>query len=277
MARTRLLAASVLGVLWLCVGGGWAELGRIELPAAGLIDFEEATVEAWVLLEFDPAQREEGVWRGMGGWFMFDVPKSEVDRGAGMSISVGLKNIGRQGEVQSDCGMRVGFVKDGQEVPHPVLPSCASFRQEQWHHVAVTWREGRFLRVYFDGELSAERDFPASIVRDVPAASRIILGWEGFLQQNLLAIDEVRISSIARAPEEFGYHRCPLEPDPWTMLLENFEQATEVEGALMTTPAVLATALDPMSFPVVGGRLIDGRDGHAFAFSPQPPQAAEEE
>jgi len=277
MPRPRLLAATIPIVLVACARIGTAELGRIEIPAAGLIDFEEATVEAWVLFEFDPAQPEEGVWRGMGGWFMFDVPRSEVDRGAGMSISVGLKNIGRHGEVQSDCGMRVGFVKDGREVPHPVLPSCTSFGQGQWHHVAVTWREGRFLRVYFDGELSAERDFPASIVRDVPAAGRIILGWEGFLRENLLAIDEVRISSVARAPEEFGYHHCPLQPDPWTMLLENFEHVTEVDGALATTPAVLATTAEPTNFAVRGGRLIDGRDGRAFAFSPEPRQAAEEE
>lgn len=277
MVRPTALLCLCVGVALTPRGARAQELGRIELPAMGLLDFEEATVEGWVLFEFDPAQHEEGVWRSMGGWFIFDVPRSDVDRGAGMSINVGLRNIGRHGEVQSDCGMRVGFVKDGQEVPHPVLPSCAGFGRGRWHHVAVTWREGRFLRVYFDGELSAERDFPASIVRDVPAAGRIILGWEGFLRQNLLAIDEVRISSIARAPEEFGYRHCPLQPDPWTMLLENFEQVTEVEGALLTTPAVLATAIEPTSFPVVGGRLIDGRDGRAFAFSPQPPQATEEE
>jgi len=236
------------------------------------MDLEEATVEAWVLFEFDPAQREEGVWRGMGVGFTLDVPKSDMDLGAGMSISVGLKNAGRHGEVKSGCFLRVGFHIDGKEVPHPVLPECTKFGQNQWHHVAATWREGRFLRVYFDGKQVAERDFPSSIVRDIPANGRVVVGHTGYVRENALVIDEVRLSSIARRPEDLGCHAVPLKPDPFTLLLENFERVREKDGQRTTTPTVLATVNSPASFELTGGRIVPGKAGNALAFDPKTPK-----
>lgn len=237
--------------------------GRIEVPARGLIHFEEASVEAWVKLLFDPTEREEGVWRPMGSCFTLDVPKSENDLGAGMSISFGLKNAGYHDQVKSACLMRVGFYVDGRKMPHPVFVDCTRWGQDQWHHVAVTWRDAKFVRVYVDGKPAASMDFPWSMKRDLPARARIVIGHTGY-GQSQLAIDEVRVSSIARRPEDTGFHQPSLQTDPFTMLLENFEKAADAGGKRSTAP-LLAVTGSSLDFPITGGAIVEGKTGKGFS------------
>ncbi|HUS80400.1 MAG TPA: LamG-like jellyroll fold domain-containing protein [Armatimonadota bacterium] len=264
----RLVLALVLGVV--ATAAACASAGRITLPARELFDFEEGTVEAWVMFEFDPAgwQEDQGVYQWRGRWFTFTAPQTNTDLGAEVVVEYGLKNHGRLGRIEPGCNFRVAFYVDGEKVPHPVLPACTKFERGTWHHFAVTWAEGRIVRAYLDGKLAQEMVFPHSVVRDVPAAAQVIIGHPDDPRWNLLALDDLRISSIARQPEELGSQAAPPQPDPYTLLLDGFEHVADRDGHMISTPAVLADAALPGEYELTGGRMIEGHSGSAWALTP---------
>ncbi|MFO8081204.1 MAG: LamG-like jellyroll fold domain-containing protein [Armatimonadota bacterium] len=239
--------------------------GTIELPALGLFDFTEGTVEAWVSFEFDPRgwQEDEGVYQWRGRWFTFEAPETETDLGATVVSEFGLKNHGRLGRIEPGCNWRTAFVVDGQKVPHPLLPTCTELEPGTWHHFALTWRDARVVRAYIDGELVEEREFPYTINRPVPEGARIVIGHPEGTGFNRIVIDDLRISAVAREPGEFGFDHAPPEPDPNTLLLLDFEQIAD--GAIR--PAVMARADAPETFTIRGGRIVDGRTGQGFALT----------
>jgi hypothetical protein len=232
--------------------------GRIDFPGQSLIDFEESTVEAWVLFEFDPQERVGPNWHGKGVWFNAIVPKSEVDLGAGFSISVGLK--------ESKCLMRFAFDIDGKEVPYPLAVDCTHFGIGKWHHVAAAWRNGRHLRVFLDGKEVGERRFPKSIIRDIPSTVRIVFGHIGYVRQNLIVVDDIRISSIARKSEDLGFFEAPLKADPYTLFLDGFENIKMQGCRRFTAPTVVASQVSPSVYEIIGGRIVPGKVGKGFAF-----------
>ncbi|HPP11599.1 MAG TPA: hypothetical protein PKW42_02585 [bacterium] len=236
----------------------------IVFPGQFLFDLQEATVEAWVLFDFDPAQVETGIWQAMGAWFEFTAPSRENDLGASFSVIYGLKGTGRRTASGSACYQRVGFSIDGKEVPHPSFLDCTNWGKNNWHHVAVSWQDGRCLKIYFDGKEVDRREYPWSIVRDIPSCSRLVIGFTGYLAINGVAVDEVRISSVARKTEELGYFQVPLKPDPATLLLENFEAVAEKDGQRWTRPAVVAVTSAPAEYRLTGGKIIPGKAGHGF-------------
>lgn len=263
-----------IALLWLTLMAatlaGAQQWGSIVIPARGLFDLEEGTVEAWVLFEFDPAAATDKPWDPRGGWFVFEVPVSPTDRGASFSISAGHKDLTRNKNVAYGTQMRVGWAIDGVEAPHPLLLDCSKFGRDQWHHFAVTWKEGRHVTVYADGKPIGEMRFPWSVVRGIPDTAQLRLQCPGYTVRNWLAIDDLRVSSVARTPEALGFHQSPLQPDAVTLLLDSFDQIETREGKVTTTPLVVANTASPRSYPVAGGRLIPGKSGQGFAFSPIP-------
>ncbi len=247
---------------------------QIELPALGLFDFEECTVEAWVMFEFDPTgwQQDQGVYQWRGRWFTFEAPETDTDLGARVVIEYGLKNHGRLGRIKPGCNWRIAFYVDGEKVPHPLLPACTELAPGTWHHYAVTWTDGRIVRAYIDGEPAQEMEFPFSVVRDVPAGARIVIGHTEAVNRNLIVIDDLRVSSIARAPDDLGYHQAPLVPDPSTLLLLDFEHVEERDGRVLVRPAVMARADAPAQYQIAGGRIIDGKTGQGLALNTEVPQ-----
>jgi hypothetical protein len=97
----------------------------------------------------------------------------------------------------------------------------------------------------------------------VPAGSRDHDRSPGTWASTALAIDDLRISSVARAPEESGFHQAPLQPDPQTLLLLDFEEA--VGG--MVRPAVMVRADGPAEFAIEGGRIVEGKAGRGLALT----------
>ncbi|MCM8759529.1 MAG: LamG domain-containing protein [Candidatus Omnitrophica bacterium] len=225
-------------------------------------------MEAWVLFDFDPAQVETGIWRGMGGWFEFKIPKKENDLGASFSVLYGLKATGRRTPSGSACYMRVGFSIDGKEVPHPSTIDCTSWGTNKWHHVAVMWKDGRYLTIYVDGKEVDRREYPWSIIRDIPSSAQVVIGFTGYIAKNAVAVDEVRISSVARKPEELGFFCIPLKPDPATLLLENFENVFEKDGRFYTRPEVIGDVSAPAEYQVIGGKIVPGKYGKGFLLHP---------
>lgn len=268
----KLSVASAITVL--VAGAALASAGSIELPARELMDFEEGTIEAWVMFEFNPEgwQEDEGVYQWRGRWFTFIAPQTETDLGAKVVIEYGLKNHGRLGRIEPGCNFRTAFYHDGQKVPHPLLPACTKMARGSWHHYAITWSGGRFVRAYLDGELAQELEFPYSVMRDIPAEARIIIGHPEISGFNLIAIDDLRISSVARSAQELGFHHAPLQPDPHTLLMMSFDAMAEGEGGLEVTPEVIADLGAPESYQAGAGRIIEGRHGQAWALTTTPPE-----
>jgi len=239
--------------------------GTIELPALGLFDFTEGTIEAWVSFEFDPRgwQEDRSVYQWRGRWFTFEAPETETDLGAEVVSEFGLKNHGRLGRIEPGCNWRTAFYVDGKKVPHPLLPACTELEPGTWHHFALTWHDARIVRAYIDGELVQEMEFPYAIARSVPEGARIVVGHPGGTNFNRIVIDDFRVSSVAREPEEFGFAHTPLQPDPNTLLLLDFEQVAD--GAVR--PAVMARADAPESYVIRGGRIVAGKTGQGFALT----------
>lgn len=246
--------------------------GQMIVPARGIFDLRDGTVEAWVKLTFEPHEPVEG-YVARGQLFLFRVPKADNDLGAEMSIFFASTRSGHKGDNnRSFTFLRAGFAIDGKEIPHPLVVECSGWKRDEWHHIAVTWEGGRRMAVYFDGQEVVNRgeaaamEFPVSTERDVPANAQILIGSPYDQQWNGLTIDELRLSSIARRPGALGSQQTPVQPDPFTMLLENFDTVKRGEkGAkFVTTPAVIAATALPQTYNISDGRLVPGRAGEAW-------------
>ena len=154
---------------------------------------------------------------------------------------------------------------EGVELQPPLILDVTGWGKDAWHHLAVTWRSGRDVEVFFDGKSAGTATWIPGLTRDVPSSARLALGVpDNYYGPNHLAVDEFRISSVARRPEELGFHRVPLLPDPCTLLLENFENVSTAGTARVTSAAVLADAQAPRQASLVGGRLGPGKSGTAW-------------
>jgi hypothetical protein len=206
-----------------------------------------------------------------GQLFLMRIPKADNDLGAEMSVFFASTPSSSRGEKQrSYTFLRAGFAMDGKEVPFPLVVECAGWKRDEWHHIAVTWEGGRRMTVYLDNrKAGAERDFPTSIERDIPESAQIIIGSPDDQQPNGLTIDEFRLSSVARPREELGVQQTPLRPDPFTMLLENFENVQPANGnaKYTATPTVIAFESAPKTCDISGGRLVPGKFGQAWKIS----------
>lgn len=247
--------------------------GQVVIPARGLFSMRDGTVEAWVRFNFDPSERVEG-YTLRGQLFTFQIPKAENDLGAEMSISFSSNRSGYATEKdRSLTFLRAGFVVDGKQVPHPLLVECPPWKRNEWHHFALTWKEGRRMTVYFDGKVAVARseaarmEFPYSTERDVPAAARFILGSIYDAHHNAVVADEVRISSVARTPEQMGVHQTPLQSDPFTLLLLDFDtMQARPDGSFTVRPSVIASGPGEEYVLTKGGQ-VPGKAGSALAFS----------
>ncbi|HRU04272.1 MAG TPA: hypothetical protein P5137_00695 [Candidatus Brocadiia bacterium] len=239
----------------------------IVVPAGSIMDLEEGTIEAWVKLNFNPRHENSDRWKSVGSLCLMEIPKTTADLGASIHAGWGLETTKRFDQVTRRATFRVAFVVNGQQLPHPALADATDWGQGAWRHVAFTWRNGREMRVYVDGKLAGERLFPTPARRDIPSSARLVLGLPGYIASNAITVDEIRISSVARRPEELGFHHVPLRPDPCTLYMEGFENVTEEKGKRMTRPFLVER--DGEAFEVKGGAVVEGKSGAGFCFDPQ--------
>lgn len=254
-------------VLTLCAVPAWARFGTIEVPAGAVMDLEEGTIEAWARLDFDPRHQGEARWQSVGSLCLLEIPKTDADLGASIHVGWGLDATKRFENITRRATFRVAFIVNGQQLPHPALADCTDWGEGKWHHVAVTWRNGREVRIFIDGKPAGERLFPTSAQRDIPSSARLVLGFPNYIADNAVTVDEVRISSVARKPEDLGFHKVPLAPDPWTLYLENFEQVIEENGKRVTRPFLAEGGRN--GFEVKEGAVVEGKQGKGFSFNPR--------
>jgi len=263
-------SASLAAVLLLALlaASAWAAgSAAIVIPAGSIMDLEEGTIEAWVKLNFNPRHENADRWKSVGSLCLMEIPKTSADLGASIHAGWGLETAKRFDQVTRRATFRVAFIVNGQQLPHPALADVTDWGQDAWRHVALTWRNGREVHVYVDGKLAGERLFPTSARRDIPSAARLVLGLPSYIASNAITVDEIRLSSVARKPEDLGFHRVPLQPDPCTLFLEGFENVADEKGKRVTRP--FHADREGEAFEVKGGAVVEGRSGKGFCFDPQ--------
>lgn len=112
-----------------------------------------------------------------------------------------------------------------------------------WHHIAGTW-EGGVTRLYVDGKLVAERTGGAGLI-EAPAAFSVGPGP--------LVIDELRISSIARSPDEIAKVANPVAGATTTLYLTSLKPAS-MQQAVGIVGIDHQTAIDDREMPLVIGQ-----------------------
>lgn len=245
---SRLVACGLAWFVLAAAPAVWeARAAEIAIPAAGLLGLDEGTLEFWFQMRFDPAAvaRDPERWKYQGKPVLFRLGDGAYPgSGFGISILGWDKNI---------C-LRFGIDLDGRQATKPMLPPIVSPKREQWYHFAVAWKDGRTVIVYLDGKIVARQDCPESFTRRLFAASTLRLS------EAKLAIDDFRLSAVARPPSELGCHG-PLQADAATLLLLSFDQPLAAGKLVPDRAATLAAACPlalPKPFALVPGKFGQG-------------------
>jgi hypothetical protein len=262
---TRHLAGrtlACLGLLW-CTGMALAEritTGTLAYPIKDNIDLQEGTLECWVLL---PVAMDT-----------FDNTGQSSS-----SIAVLFSLIGNPGTLQASLltggifGQNIGwYIRPG---PKPLMQPTAgniTWQPNEWHHLAVVWKD-KELTLYLDGKLASTRTNQASLKTVFERLDDQLLFGDKWHVGGRLVIDELRISLVARTPDELGFHHVPLQPDPFTALLDSFDLAEPPdEGPLLTKPEVILAGAGGTSRGPCW--LVPGKSGKALSLYPPPAEAA---
>lgn len=265
--------AAALGIGWLLTGAVAAQdvpANRIAWPVYGQFDADEGTIEFWIRFAFEPL--EPGArYRGHGTVFHigFGDPVFPADR---LDGSLHTVEVGARSRSGMDLRWRSLIVAGGLDVMHPTVVSFGpQVRRDKWIHVAVTWsgRE-RVLKVYYNGKFAAEREF-FSHREYAPAVGPdavLLLGSspDQAPAPRQFALAEVRLSAVARPPEQLGFADGPLTPDRHTLLLIDFAAATAAEPLRPTYAARADWETREVPLPAFVRR-VPGPDGRtALAF-----------
>lgn len=237
------IAVAVLALLLAAVAS--AQDKPLTIPAAGLANMEQGTLEFWL--------KSAATVDNPKGWGQIVVLDYGTDKPSSMALSMMPMN----GKVN----MRIGFQIDGQELKWPFYVEVPGFAPKKWVHVAVTWTGGNNVSVYFDGKVVMPNvGVEGSFNKPLTPKATLSLGLP---YPTRMAIDDLRISSVARTPEQLGFAVIPLKADDKTLFLLNFENMPE--GQIV--PAFAATEAAKAPVPMLPHqRLMTGRDGKSLAF-----------
>jgi hypothetical protein len=233
--------------LLVVAGGLTAASAAAELvfPAHGLLDTGEGTLEFRVRIGFDRSGDvgRDGTFRGQGEFWLFNYGDSlHPDDNWRLSFYSGKWGTG--------AGVRIGKTFEGRGVRHPFFPSFGSARpagnlpvRGGWYTLAIVWREGREVTTYVDGVPNASRTYPESIERTLTprALMRLVPGP--------YALEYMRISSVARSPEELALGAAAPEPDAATLFLLDFRGARPGDTTVVPAHAATPAAAAPVNIP----------------------------
>ncbi len=240
--RSRFLAAALF------LGAGVAGGVRAELryPALGNIRLEEGTIEMWLTPQFDPEatpaqatfirrlislnQDDDNnfvlLWRA----------RILEHEGRVGHEAAGLYPSGRVGgERFANFPSIWALIGPGRE--NPGRP----WAEGEAMHVAFSWN-GERMRWILNGEVAAEGPFLLPLNFGVNEEMELVIGHpggSGFLFRDL------RISSIAREPEDTGFHHPDGVPaDFHTLLLDRLDGQAPGQPPRESRPEVITEGLD---------------------------------
>ena len=270
MNRAWILPTLLCAVM-IAAAPGYVRANRLALPAYGLFDTDEGTIEVWVRMDFEPFEPGPR-YRGHGTVFHlgFGDPVFPNDRIDGSLHTVA---VGARTRTGMDLRWRSILVAGGEDIIHPTVSGFhQNLRKHQWVHVAVTWSaRKRLLNVYFDGRPAGSRHFftHREYLPSPGPDAMLTIGSspDTSAVPRRFALAELRVSSVARRPEQLGFHAPVREPDRYTLLLLLFDDEHALTPAFSALPAG-----ESVSVPLPGfARRVEGPDGRgALAFYPEP-------
>ena len=242
----------------------------LAIPAAGIIDLDEFTIEMWVMLAFDPQEHHEGQ-RNHG--FVYEINYGDAKfPESSLHWFVFSEFFPREKQMWTRLYNQVFDPITGDRLTYSLLgnfPQDAT--RNSWHHLAVSF-SGRTRRMYMNGVEISNSEMSGPFAHPLRSTAVLRLGTDRRKLDSHLAFDEVRVSSIARPRDQLGFFaKEPLKPDRHTTLLLNFDEAERsADGATIkptfaATPQVATGVTKPPA-----GRWIDGKFGKALLLAPQP-------
>lgn len=219
-----------LVMLSLLLGGlhpsaqGAERSGTLAYPVEDLLTMKQGTIEFWFSVPWDvqqalPAEEYHGLLA------LFQLPGET----GGMSL-----NWFTGAMVKPTAGLFLSIHSTRTEL-HGIGLSPFTAPAQEWHHVALTWSENT-LTLYLDGVRRAQGAGPANLhaALGTLGAKPLLLG-DRWNVNGRMTIDELRLSSVARPAQELGFHG-PLQVDPFTTLLEDFETEPSSVHPMATCP-----------------------------------------
>jgi hypothetical protein len=257
-------------------------------PLPGHLDPAEGTIEFWMRLEQNPDPSSKD---GVSYFNLFHVlvpgepnPRIRLFYQTVWTTNVYHFSLSTIGVVNGEF-VANSYTVTAEEGTGPLkgetaanpYPRIPRLKAGDWHHLAITWKglPQNTVTLYFDGKVAIP-----SVLLHAPL-------WEGFdafhlhfavnPYANAHTLDELRISAVARTPEEIkaSFAEARAKQDRHTLLLDHFEELREVGGKKYTVPEVFNLGMD-----VTGGQLttphaielIEGKSGKAAKFIRTPPK-----
>ncbi len=204
---------------------GAVRSGTLAYPAEDNINFSEGTLECWVKLMVDPNpyMDPKSAFTGLLQWVSLSGEKGGIK----------FLYFNRNG-----LGVFASSMQPKDKMK-PMSVAGAAFEKNVWHHLAFVWK-GKEMSFYWDGEKTSH---PPQLERLDDAfgsvANKTIIFGDPWHKCGLMMMDELRISTVARTPEELGFRNVPLKPDIHTSILDSFERVEDVAFERLTTPEVI--------------------------------------
>lgn len=223
-----LIARLGLLMVGLCVSSALlADTGTLAYPMEDNLAMAEGTIEFWVQTPLDlQSVVSDGPYRGLLN--LVEVQGS--DGGFKMYLFSGASYTGTVG----------GFVSMGSRTVELTPFALGRFLPQSgvWHHLALTWRD-RTMTFFLDGK---QRTQKTSIGRFATAfgtaGEKPLFFGDVHGAGGMFVLDELRVSSVARSADELGFHGM-LAADPYTRILDRFEEEFVPDGSTRTKPDIL--------------------------------------
>lgn len=226
----------------------------ISYPALGNISLERGTIEMWVIPLFDPQSVAEQVRERSSFWgtSFFRVQQNENDF---LQLMWRVNRNGSSGPYGRNRTGGVDFLA--------LWHVTEDWKQGEARHVAYCWEPGRNWWI-IDGKQEVEKKQALRHTMMIRESFELLLGDPR--QRRQIVIDDLRISSVPRQPQEVGYHSPgQLKVDAWTLLLDTFDRKFEPDGVIQTQPEVMMPRSGQTGgLPAPGTRFVEGVSGYGM-------------
>lgn len=222
MKMTLCITMFLCNLLTVAVAQQAKSFGSITYPAPGNLDWDEGTVELWIVNDFDT-----GVPKNANNMHLFDIRLPSND---GAHYYLGYINWGNSLAQIGFSNPRHSYVWSGK----------INWKAGEPHYVVWTW-SGRVRSLYIDGHSVESGKFDPPLQGEGRGRSSANVVVEGELRGNqtgaqlivggnsMFTIDEIRISSVARPVEElariYASNKAPTR-DAFTLLLDHCDGGT---------------------------------------------------
>lgn len=196
-------------------------------PVDGLIGVDQGTVELWMQRWWGPDEEVKSI---LAGW---TTPANNY-------LRINFVNSHR-------LGVSMNGGPEGATVWHRVDYDPSAWEEGAWHHVAATW-DGGEIRFFVDGEQVGRSDRNSPMV-EAPTGLEIGRGP--------IVIDDLRISDIARTPQEIEETFTGRKPGEVT-LLTDFE-VTSADQALGDVGIDCQRGVDDRKMPLIAANRLYAR------------------